>query len=261
MPVPKQVKLISRGTLRDEVYETLFRWIMDGELRPGEKLLDSQLAERLGVSRTPVREALRRLEDRGLVETAANRWTRVSSVSMDEVERVYPLIWSLEALALELAMPGLGREELARLSELNRELEAALVAREPVRASRADASFHQIIIEAARNPELIEILAHLKLKLRRLEVLHFEVSIVAADSVREHADLVAALESGRGLGTAQALLRRNWQGSLSRLRQAVAAEAGERADGSPRPAQTEQVPPGPGAPGLQVQPSASWSSP
>jgi len=69
MPIPQGTKIINRSTLREEVYETILHWIMEGELRPGEKLLDSELAERLGISRTPVREALRRLEDKGLVET------------------------------------------------------------------------------------------------------------------------------------------------------------------------------------------------
>jgi DNA-binding GntR family transcriptional regulator len=67
MPIPKRIKPISRFTMREEVYSTLLMWIMEGELRPGEKLLDKELAEKMGVSRTPVREALRRLEDKGLV--------------------------------------------------------------------------------------------------------------------------------------------------------------------------------------------------
>jgi DNA-binding GntR family transcriptional regulator len=225
MPVPQGAKIINRSTLSEEVHDTLLGWILDGELRPGEKILDSELAERLGVSRTPVREALRRLEDKGLIETAANRWTRVSPVSIGEVERTYPIIWTLEALATELAFPRLGRSEQFLMVEANRELETALAAKEPVRASRADARFHQIIIDTSDNPELIGILAHLKIKLRRLEVLHFEVSLVASESVHEHAELLAALGGGRGLEVVQRLIRSNWQSSLSRLRYAMTAKA------------------------------------
>lgn len=225
MPVPPGARIISRATLSEEIYETILGWILEGELRPGEKLLDAELAERLGVSRTPVREALRRLEDRGLVETAANRWTRVTTISIEEVERTYPIIWSLEALAVELAFPRLGRAELARMAELNRELEAALAAREPVLASRTDARFHQVVIQRSENPELIDLIAQLKLKLRRLEVLHFEVFLVASESVREHAEFMAALAGGRDPGPAQRLLRQNWEGSLARLRQAMASRA------------------------------------
>jgi DNA-binding GntR family transcriptional regulator len=236
MPVPQGGKIINRSTLSEEVYRTILEWIMEGELRPGEKLLDSELAERLGTSRTPVREALRRLEDKGLVETAANRWTKVTFVSIEEVERIYPIIWSLEALAVELAFPHLGREELALMAEANRDLSAALAAHEPVRASRADARLHQVVIDKSGNAQLADILASLKMKLRRLEVFHFEVYVVAAESVREHAEFMAALERGRDLESAQRLLRLNWQGSLPRLRQAMAS----------RP---ESQPVGPDAPG------------
>jgi len=238
MPIPPEPKVISRPTLSGEVYETLLDWIMEGELRPGEKLLDSELAERLGVSRTPVREALRRLEDRGLVETAANRWTRVTFISMDEVERTYPIIWSLEELAVELAFPRLSRAELARMAELNRELEAALASRDPVLASRTDARFHQVFIERSENPELIDLIAHLKLKLRRLEVLHFEVYLVASESIREHAEFIAALENGTDPEPGRRLLRRNWQGSLARLRQAMASQTERSVNGAETLART-----------------------
>ena len=75
MPVP-QTDVLSRTFIRDDVYVSLHDWIVRGELEPGEKLKDKELAAQLGVSRMPIREALRKLEDEGLVETAANRWTR-----------------------------------------------------------------------------------------------------------------------------------------------------------------------------------------
>jgi DNA-binding GntR family transcriptional regulator len=232
MPVPLGAKILNRSTLSEEVHETILRWILDGELRPGEKIVDSELAERLGISRTPVREALRRLENKGLIETAANRWTRVSLVSIGEVERIYPLIWSLETLAMELAFPFFRRAELDLMAEANRELEAALAAKDPVRASRADARFHQILIDSSGNPELVGILADLKIKLRRLEVRHFEISLVASESVHEHAELLAALRGRRELAEAQRLIRLNWEGSLTRLRQTMSTKPDVQIEGS-----------------------------
>ena len=96
MPIPEKIRPISRSSMREEVYRTLLMWIMEGELRPGEKLLDKELAEKMGVSRTPVREALRRLEDKNLVESSANRWTRVTDISVEEPAMIYPIIWTLE---------------------------------------------------------------------------------------------------------------------------------------------------------------------
>ena len=99
----------------DEVYAALLEWIVDGTLGPGERVRDKELAEALGVSRTPVREALQRLEDAGLVETSASRWTRVASLDVAQAEQVYPVVWSLEALAVELAGRDLSDEDLCEM--------------------------------------------------------------------------------------------------------------------------------------------------
>jgi DNA-binding GntR family transcriptional regulator len=116
------------------------------------------------------------------------------------------------------------------------QLEAALAAKMPARASRADAGLHQIIIDTPGNPELAGILADLKITLRRPEVRHFDVPPAASESVCEHAERPAALGEGRGLEAAQWLIRRNWESSLSRLRQTMTVKmdvepaAPERAD-------------------------------
>jgi DNA-binding GntR family transcriptional regulator len=81
MPVPPAANKLEKSLMRDDVYSRLRDWIITGTLEPGEKLRDADLAEQLGVSRTPVREALRRLEDEGLIETKQNAWTRVAPVT------------------------------------------------------------------------------------------------------------------------------------------------------------------------------------
>ena len=103
MPLPRIAKKMSRTLARDEAYEKLRGWIIAGRLCPGETLRDQDIATALGVSRTPVREALRRLEDEGLVETALNRWTRVASLDLEEAAETYAVVEALELLALELA--------------------------------------------------------------------------------------------------------------------------------------------------------------
>ena len=102
MPIP-QTKILNRTFIRDDVYQSLREWIVRGDLEPGEKLKDKELAAQLGVSRTPVREALRKLENEGLVETSANRWTKVAPITIQDAERIYPIIQKLEELALILA--------------------------------------------------------------------------------------------------------------------------------------------------------------
>ena len=218
MPIPKRIKPISRFTMREEVYSTLLAWIMEGELRPGEKLLDKELAEKMGVSRTPVREALRRLEDKGLVESSANRWTRVADISIAEPEMIYPVIWTLEELAIGEASGSMTEADFEKMETANTLLKKALADGDPVGASRADAQFHEVYIQRTANPFLINILQDLKIRYRRVEVTYFEGSSLATDSVEEHRQILEALRSG-DVVRSQSMIRSNWQSSLNRLKE------------------------------------------
>ena len=216
MPIPNKFKPINRFTMREEVYRTLLMWIMEGELRPGEKLLDKELADKMGVSRTPVREALRRLEDKGLVESSANRWTRVTDISIEEPAKIYPIIWTLEELAIVTAMPNITDADIERMEAANQELEKALASNEPVRASLIDAQFHDVFIERTDNPFLVTIIQDLKIRYRRFEVTYFEGSSLATDSTEEHRQILAALRAGDA-PRARSTILKNWQNSLRRL--------------------------------------------
>lgn len=217
MPVPFKTKPFNRSFMREEVYKTLLTWIMEGELRPGEKLLDKELAESMGVSRTPVREALRRLEDKDLVESSANRWTRVSEVSIREPEKIYPIICSLEELAVSFAIGDLADDDFQKMEQANLALGKALSAENPVKASMADIQFHDVFIKRSKNSHLESILRDLKIKYRRVEVTYFEGHASAKYSLDEHLRIVEALRSGDLTG-AQAAIRLNWQSSLKRLK-------------------------------------------
>lgn len=216
MPVPGGTKKLSKTLMRAEVYADLRAWIIDGTLKPGEKLRDAELAEALGVSRMPVREAFLRLEDEGLVETSANRWTRVSYVDVGQAKRIYPLVIALENLALSLAFPRINKAAIGKMAKANDQLSAALQKNRAVDASEADGRFHAVIVGLADNPELAAILDNLKAKLRRLEVAYFDGCMVADRSVVEHAQLIDALKAG-DQALAAGVLEANWRASLKRL--------------------------------------------
>ena len=217
MPIPEDgVMKLERPLIRDEVYATLQNWIVDGTLKPYEKVRDKELAEALGVSRTPVREALQRLEEEGLVQTAANRWTRVSPVDVTQAGRIYPIIWSLESLAISLARDRIGDAELKEMVEANLRLERALEAKNGVEASKADRDFHRALVRQCSNAELKKILQELKVKLRRLEVAYFRGCIVADRSAVEHKDIISALETNDYELAAEAV-KTNWKESLKRI--------------------------------------------
>ncbi|MBF6595153.1 MAG: GntR family transcriptional regulator [Thermaceae bacterium] len=209
MPIPVSALALERPSLRESVYERLRDWIVEGSLEPGEQLRDQELALRLGVSRTPVREALRRLEDEGLVETASNRWTRVKSVGLEEVGQIYPILLALELLALELALLALNKADMAAMKQANQDLQTALEARDSAKATEADVRFHQVMIERSDNPELIGILSGLKHKYRRLEQAYFGSGTLGKDSPKQHQKLLRALEK-RDLDGAKEALLSNW---------------------------------------------------
>jgi DNA-binding GntR family transcriptional regulator len=216
MPLPPRVRRIARQLVRERVYLTLRDWILDGTLRPNEILRDVELAARLGVSRTPVREALRRLEDEGFVQTAANRWTRVAPANLEDALRIYPMIWTLEALAMRDAGPRLTASDLEEMTRANNHLNHALKEKDAVKASTADRTFHGVFVRRTANPELIHVIEWLKMKLRRIEVVYFGGSLVAEASVREHQQILQALRV-KDIEAAAQGVELNWRRSLERL--------------------------------------------
>lgn len=208
MPIPF-ISTLERPILRETVYASLRDWIIQGVLEPEEKLKDDDLAKRLGVSRTPVREALMRLEDEGFIETSANRWTKVSSVSLEDAKQIYPVVAKLETLALELAFRNLSKDDFKTMRQVNQTLQKALESKKPVAAARADIAFHHIFIEHSQNPELIRILNELKLKHERLEIAYFGDASLGKHSPKQHLQIVKLLEGGNLKGASKAL-EDNW---------------------------------------------------
>jgi DNA-binding GntR family transcriptional regulator len=198
--------------LRDEAYSRLRDWILDGTLTPGEPLRDEALSESMGMSRTPVREALQRLEDDGLVVTGANRRTFVSPVSLNQAREVYPIVAALEELALGLAAPHMDAAALQKMRDANQELEAALAAVDAAAARAADTALHGVFVGRTGNQELETVLAELKDKVRRIERV-FWGSTDRSASLADHAQLIAAIDRG-DLPYARRTLRRNWERGL-----------------------------------------------
>jgi DNA-binding GntR family transcriptional regulator len=217
MPLPEPVSKLSRTLAREDAYDKLRAWIIDGTLKPEEGLNDREIGAALGVSRTPVREALRRLEDEGLVVTALNRWTRVAPLDLTRTVESYPIIEALEILALEQAFPSLTLEDLKGLEEINLAMRSAADDRLASAAVIADEKFHELWIRHSRNGELLLVLRQLKSRLRRVELAYFDATPRVRDSFREHLAIIKALRE-RSLPRACQALRRNWAGSLERIR-------------------------------------------
>jgi DNA-binding GntR family transcriptional regulator len=212
MPLPTAASTIARTSLRDAAYARIRDWILDGTLAPEEPLRDEALAETLGMSRTPVREALQRLEDDGLVVTNAARRSAVSPVSLQQARDVYPMVAALEALALRLALPHVDEATLDAMTAANVRLASALEAGDAGAALEADLALHGAFIARCGNAELLRVLDDLKCTVRRIERAFWGAADRSA-SVYDHAELIAAL-AARDLATAEGVLARNWERGL-----------------------------------------------
>jgi DNA-binding GntR family transcriptional regulator len=182
--------------------------ILDGTLEPGEQLKDAEIAVWLGLSRTPIREAMARLEEYGLVETAPNRYTRVTPLSAADARDAFTVVAALHSLAALLGVPRVEESELATMRRANEDFAAALRATDVDRALAADDRFHGVLVQASANREIARSLGRLMPKIRRLERARFG-SLAGRRSVEQHDTIVALGASGRADATAQAV-RENW---------------------------------------------------
>src|SRR2546421_11176320 len=143
---PQTLEKIDRIPLRERVYQLVQRAIISGELHPGQRVRDLDLAAQLGVSRTPVREALQRLEDEGLVETLPGASTRIVPLDTQAAREAFPVVAVLHALATRLAVETLTEQDLVSLRQANKSLVAVLEAGVVTRALQADDDFHYVFI-------------------------------------------------------------------------------------------------------------------
>ena len=142
--------------LRDVVFNTLREAILKGDLKPGERLMELQLASKLGVSRTPIREAIRMLELEGLVIMVPRRGAQVAQITEKSMSDVLEVRCALDELAVELACERITDEEKAELAAACEEFEKATQTKQVHVIAKADVEFHDIIFKAAGNPRLTQ---------------------------------------------------------------------------------------------------------
>ncbi len=148
--------------LRDIVFKTLREAIVTGELKPGERLMEIKLANEMGVSRTPVREAIRKLEQEGLVRLTARKGAEVAPINAKDLKEVLEIRKALEGLACQMACQHATEEQIQDLSRINQDIEKAIGDGDIERIARLDALFHDRIGVYSSNTQLIMILSRLK---------------------------------------------------------------------------------------------------
>ena len=207
---------IERTFVREAAYLKLQSWIVEGTLDPGMQLRDKELAEKMGVSRTPIREALLRLEDEGLVKTKPNSSTLVAPIDFDNAIHLYSIVLSLEKLALNQSFQSITDKHVQTMAEANERFLKELKNYNRLSALSADNDFHSVYIQLSQNKELQRILSGLKHKLKRLDLYYFEKVKDAHLSYEEHLKIIEALKR-KDLSSALRAVESNWKASFSRL--------------------------------------------
>ncbi|MGE6487040.1 GntR family transcriptional regulator [Paenisporosarcina sp. NPDC076898] len=207
MPIPINHAKPIRISAKENAFNQLQQWIIDGTLRPEEKLNDTELAQALGVSRTPIRESLQLLEVQGFVEMFPGKATQVTTVKKEDIKDLLPPLASLQALSAELAIANLDDETIHKMEDTNERFSKAIQIKDYFSALKIDEEFHQIIVDAANNPYIKSMVANLQAHVRRL---FFHNSIVLTNhSIQEHATIIDLMKK-RDATSVSKVMRDNW---------------------------------------------------
>lgn len=179
--------------LRDVVFNTLREAILRGDLKPGERLMELQLAAQLGVSRTPIREAIRMLEQEGLAVTMPRKGAEVAKMTLKGMEDVLEIRGALDELACQLACERITEEELEHLKSCMLDFEKCLKTENVKQIAEADVCFHDVIYESTRNPKLVSLLNNLREQIYRYRVEYLKDVETHPILIKEHKAIYEAL--------------------------------------------------------------------
>lgn len=183
--------------LRDVVFNMLRQAIITGEFAPGERLMEIALANRLGVSRTPVREAIRKLELEGLVVMIPRKGAEVAKITEKDLRDVLEVRSSLEELAAELAAERMNDEVKEKLEKALKEFEEAIESDDNAAIADSDVDFHDVIFEATGNARLIQIINNLREQMYRYRLEYVKDTEYHTVLLNEHRELAKAMVEGR----------------------------------------------------------------
>ncbi len=181
-----QLSLQADLPLRDLVFNTLRQAILTGELKPGERLMEIHLADKLGVSRTPIREAIRKLELEGLVTMIPRKGAEVARITEKSMSDVLEVRRTLDALCAELACDRITEEDLIRLRKACDHFEQCVGTHDAKKIAEADVSLHDIIVEATGNQRLIQMVHNLSEQMYRYRFEYIKDSSQHDTLVKEH---------------------------------------------------------------------------
>ena len=182
--------------LRDEVFNTLREKILKGVYKPGERLMEIHLADQLGVSRTPIREAIRMLELEGLVKRVPRKGAQVAKISKEDLQDVLEVRKALDTLSVKLACERITEDEIKLLNNAEREFEKALASKDVREIAEADVAFHDVIHSATKNGRLKSMISNLAERIYRYRFEYIKQQSDGGKTLMlEHREIMRCIES------------------------------------------------------------------
>ncbi len=221
------LKFDNHLTLRERIVETIRDAIIKGNLKPGERVAESEVARSLGISRTPIREAFRQLESEGFLTVVPRKGAVVSSFSEKDIEEFYDLKALLEGEAARLAQPRMSAREIARLRELNEQMRSAANRGDARTVFKAHNEFHTTFVDQCGNDKLKDLIHQLMSQFARFRYL-LSVKGEVSDSLEQHEQIIRAFEAGDANRVSQ-LVRDNARTGAQNIREKILRAGNEPA--------------------------------
>lgn len=194
------LKVDNYKTVRDAVFDNLRQGILNGHFKPGERIVESQIAEEMDVSRTPVREAIRRLEIEKLVENLPRKGVIVARLNESQIKEIFDIRGALEGLAVRLAIDNLDDELIVDLENSISNMEKAISLKNIEEQIKWNTNFHECILKKSQSQMLISMLHNLQEQVQRYR--HHSLSLEGRPeaSVNEHKDILAEIKEKNKYG-------------------------------------------------------------
>ena len=216
-------------TLREKILETIRESILKGQLKPGEKVAEPELAERFGISRTPIREAFRQLESEGYLTVIPRKGAVVTALSERAVEEFYAIKSILEGYAAQMAAENMSDKDIEKLEAINQKLQELADEGDVKSFFRVHNEFHEVFIRAAGNEKLMELINQLMLKFNRFRLASLSLPGRMDISVKEHEKIIKAFKRKDG-SQADGLVRKTASFGGQVLIQSMAQSEGRYAE-------------------------------
>jgi len=191
-----KIKIDEPKLLSEDIAESIKTAIIKGKFKPGEKISEGELAESMGISRTPLREAFRKLENEGFIQITPRKGAVVSDIDADEAINLYEIKSTLEGLAARLAAANMKEKDISKLEKVNDELKELIDKNDLESFYRVHTRFHAGFVKACGNKRLIQMISNLNDHFNRFGIISLTLPGQFENAIEQHAQIIEAFKSG-----------------------------------------------------------------